>query len=502
MNKLVEQKKTLKLLAKIKLAQLSFWEFCKAIDPKFFANDKDYLKDLCEKLQHFLECPCEEYDTMILSMPPRAGKTYVLILFEVYAKCKYNKSKSLVFCYNQILSMNFSKTVRGLISTEKMAKYRIVVNDIFPNAKLKRGSSEQGKWSLDGSNQINFLATSPTGTYTGMAAGGKGGFLIIDDLIRDAYTAFNERLLEQQWETFRMSMMSRREKGSKMIICFTRWSPKDLIGRYEEYCRMQNKKNVMRVVYKMEKEDGSPLHNSIMNKQEMEERKILVGEAIWQGNYQQSPELVGDKLYTKLQAYVNNKEEVNEVCKYIRPKQCEFTKVYCVVDVADKGTDKSCAIAFAIDRDNNKIVILDVVYTNEKLTTFQYTLGEFIINNEVAHCLIEDNMGGSLFTSDIKKILRNTYKNEWTKIEPFHQSKSKSARINAAAPALERLVRFPFEMFTRYEDGNYIMCKNTQWREYMTHMQDFTNVEDSEHDDAEDATTLMVEWAIKKQWVK
>lgn len=501
-EKLLEQKKTLKLLAKIKLARISFWEFCKAIDPKFFTEDKEYLKDLCDKLEYFLECPTTESDVFILSMPPRSGKTYVLILFEVYCKCKHPKSKSLIFCYNQILSMNFSKTVRGLIGTPKMSKYRIVVNDIFPNVKLKKGANEQGKWSLEGSSQVNFLATSPTGTYTGMAAAGKGGFLTIDDLIRDAYTALNERLLENQWETFRMSMMSRREKGSKMIICFTRWSPKDLIGRYEEYAKNVNKSNITRVIYKMEQEDGSPLHTSIMSKEEMEERKELVGELIWKANYQQEPESVGNKLYTNIQAYVRDEKEKTSNCEYVAPKHNQFKKIYCIVDVADKGTDSSCAIAFAVDYMNNKIVILDVLYTSEKLALFQYTLPEFLHKNDVSKCIIEDNMGGSLFVSDVQKNMRNMYRNEYIEFETFTQRLSKDSRITKAAPSVERLCRFPYEMFTRYEDGKYYVCQNKQWKEFMDHILSFTNVEDMEHDDAEDTISMVVEFCTMNQLVQ
>ena len=111
-------------------------------------------------------------------------------------------------------------------------------------------------------------------------------------------------------------------------------------------------------------------------------------------------------------------------------------------------------------------------------------------------------MGGSLFVGDIRRILRNIYKNEWTIIEPFTQKQSKSARIFSAAPDLQRLCRFPYEMFTRYENGRYIFCNNRQWKEYMEHMIGFVSVEDSEHDDAEDCTTIVVEFAKRNSLVQ
>lgn len=496
-----EKKKAAKILAMSYLARTNFWFFCKAMDSDFYCEDKEYLKDCANQLQHFHDCPTEELDTLILNMPPRSGKTYILELYEVWCKMSNPKSKSIIVCYNEQLSLIFSTAVRNLISTPKLNKYKLIPNDIFPNVYLKRGSAAKKMWSLEQSSQINFLATSPGGTVTGMAASDKGGNIIIDDLVKSAYEAFNERILEEHWEYFRMTLFSRREKGSKLIICFTRWSPNDLVGKYEKWAKDNNKK-YKKIIYKMEQEDGSPLHTSIMTKEEMEERKIMVGELIWKANYQQEPESINNKLYTHLFAYVKDEKYKNVECDYVAPKRQNIGKIYACVDVADKGTDMSTCVVFGIDHRNNKIIILDVLYTQEKLEEFQYTLAEFLHKNEVLHCVIEDNMGGSLFSSDVAKILRQGYKNHWTMIEPFTQTKNKSARIFSTAPALQRLCRFPYEMFTRYEDGMYIICQNKQWKEYIEHMQGFISVEDSEHDDAEDCTTLVVEFCIKNNLVQ
>lgn len=507
-NKKKAQRKALKILATAYLAKTDFWFFLKAMDSEFFTEEKEYLKDCASQLQHFHDCPCDECDTLILNMPPRSGKTYILELYEVWCKMSNPKSKSIIVCYNEQLSLIFSTAVRNLISTPKLNKYKLIPADIFPGIYIKRGSAAKKMWSLEQSSQINFLATSPGGTVTGMAASGgsskkelKGGNIIIDDLVKSAYEAFNERILEEHWQYFRMTLFSRREKGSKLIICFTRWSPNDLVGKYEQWAKEQNKK-YKKIIYKMEQEDGSPLHTSIMSKEEMEERKIMVGELIWKANYQQEPENIENKLYTHLYAYVSDEKYKNSECDYVAPKIQQFKKIYCAVDVADTGKDRSVAIAFGIDYKNNKIVILDVLYTQEKLELFQYSLVDFLIKNDVAHCIVEDNMGGSLFVGDVRKILRNVYKNEWTIIEPFTQGKSKSGRIFSAAATLQRLCRFPYEMFTRYEDGRYIFCENRQWKEYMEHMLSFVSVEDSEHDDAEDCTTIVVEYCIAKGFVK
>ena len=48
------------------------------------------------------------------------------------------------------------------------------------------------KWALEGSEQTNYLATSPTGTATGFGC----DIMIIDDLIKNSKEAYNERTLQ------------------------------------------------------------------------------------------------------------------------------------------------------------------------------------------------------------------------------------------------------------------------------------------------------------------
>lgn len=496
-----EQKKTLRILALKKLAKDDFWFFCRAMDSKFFCEEKEYLKNLAYELQHFHDCSTEELDTLIVNAFPRMGKSYILQLFEVWCKMKHPLSKSIVVCYNENLSMLFSKSVRNMIATPKYDKYTLIPSDIFPRVGLKQGSKTMKMWSLDKSPQISFLATSPGGTVTGMAAGGKGGNIIIDDLIKSAYEAYNERILEEHWNYFRETLFSRREKGSKLLIVFTRWSPLDLVGRYEEWARQNNKKNWKKIVIAFEKENGEPIDESIMTKAEMIERKNLVGELIWNGNYQQNPQLNNNYLYSQLRAYVNTEQEAEDNnISTILPPPNSIGSIYAVCDTADSGNDYTCCIAFTVFM--GKIYILDVMYTQERMEIVEEKLARFLHKNEVKHCTIESNNGGKGFARNIYRILRQDLNNNFTEIETFVQTKNKEARIFSNAPDVQRLVYFPFSYFLRMDDvGNYITHEDKEKRDFIGHIQKFVSVKDSDHDDAEDALTLVVEFAVKNRLV-
>src|SRR5512136_979281 len=81
-------------------------------------------------------------------------------------------------------------------------------------------------WRLEGSH-FSFLVTSSTGTMTGV--GCKWG--IIDDLVRDAKEAYNDRIMDEHWDFYNNTYSSRLEAGARELIIMTRWGVNDLCGK-------------------------------------------------------------------------------------------------------------------------------------------------------------------------------------------------------------------------------------------------------------------------------
>ena len=61
-----------KLEARKELARRNFWEYCKLTSPDFYYESKEYLKDMCEKLQEFYE---SDKKILVINLPPRHGKS-------------------------------------------------------------------------------------------------------------------------------------------------------------------------------------------------------------------------------------------------------------------------------------------------------------------------------------------------------------------------------------------------------------------------------------------
>ena len=406
------------------LARREFWEYCKLLHKDFYREDREFLKELCYKLQDFYY---NDDEFMIVNEPPRHGKSFTATNFVEWVLGQNPLERIMSASYSHDLSKNFSKKVRGTISTEKIGD-NIVYSDIFQETKLKFGSSEAMKWQTDKSNQINYLATSPSGSATGFGC----TLMVIDDLVKNAYEANNESILEAQYEWFVNTMLSRREGKKKVLIIMTRWSSKDLAGKILEYVK-ENNISYSHINFKAEQEDGTMLCPSIFDKKASDRAKQLMGEDIYEANYNQTPIDMKGCLYSNLQTY-SELPTVLEVCNY--------------TDTADEGTDYLCSINYAICSDD-KAYILDVIYTQDAMEITEPLVAGMLTKDDVNYAVIESNNGGKGFARNVERICRENNNNH-TMFKRFTQTKNKVSRILTGATGVMQNVIFPEDWKSMY----------------------------------------------------
>lgn len=411
-------------MLKCELARREFWEYCKLLHKDFYKEDREFLKELCDKLQEFYY---NDDEFMIVNEPPRHGKSFTATNFVEWVLGQNPLERIMSASYSHDLSKNFSKKVRSTISTEKIGE-NIVYSDIFSETKLKFGSSEAMKWQTDKSNQINYLATSPSGSATGFGC----TLMVIDDLVKNAYEANNESILENQYEWFTNTMLSRREGKKKVLIIMTRWSSKDLAGKILEYVK-ENNITYTHINFKAEQEDGTMLCDSIFDKKASERAKQLMGEDIYEANYNQTPIDMKGCLYSNLQTY-SELPTVLEVCNY--------------TDTADEGTDYLCSINYAICSDD-KAYILDVIYTQDAMEITEPLVAGMLTKDNVNYAVIESNNGGKGFARNVERICRENNNNH-TMFRIFTQTKNKVSRILTGATGVMQNVIFPEDWKSMY----------------------------------------------------
>ena len=394
-------KELIKLEAKKELARRDFWYYCKLLGKKdFYNNKKEYLKDLCNQLQSFID---SNKKILVINMPPRFGKSYTATLFVQWLLGRNNKLKIMTGSYNETLSSTFAKQVRDMIATEQTQGVT-VYRDIFPDTKIKYGEASMNKWALEGSQVANYLATSPTGTATGFGA----DLIVIDDLIKNSEEAYNSNVLEKHIDWFTNTMLSRTEKGFKLIIIMTRWASNDLAGFI-----LSNYDDVVHINYKAINDDGTPLDEGTLSLEDFEFKTKNMAKEIVYANYQQEPIDIKGRLYSEFKTYVDLPTE-------------KVIKISSYCDTADTGEDFLCNIVYADCKDS--AYILDVIYTKEAMEITEPMVAEAYKKFNVNIADIESNNGGRAFARNVERITRDkgNYK---TVVKWFHQSGNKIARI-------------------------------------------------------------------------
>lgn len=445
----------------IELAKREFFYFCHLKAPDFYKLDRLYLVELGNELQDFYE---SDDDVLIVNLPPRHGKSRTAGLLVQWVFGKNQREKVMTGSYNETLSTVFSKDVRNSIQEVKADPDKVVYSDIFPGIRIKKGDGAMNLWSLeDGYN--NYLATSPTGTATGFGC----TLMIIDDLIKNSEEAYNENTLEKHWDWFTNTMLSRLEEGGKIIIIMTRWATKDLAGRALEHFR-EEKKKCRHVTMKAVQDDGSMLCDEILSRESYEMKARAMGLDIASANYQQEPIDIKGRLYSSFKTYTDipRDEKGNPL----------FTAIKNYTDSADEGDNYLCSINYG--EYNGEAYVLNVLYTKAPMEETEPATAKMLYDDQVNVADIESNNGGRGFARSVERILKEKYKSNRTRIQWFHQSKNKTARILSNATWVMDHIYFPVNWMDR-------------WPEYYEAMVTYQREGKNKYDDAPDATTGIAE---------
>lgn len=447
--------------AQLELCRRDFWEFCKIMVPAFYKEDRPFLKELCHNWQTFYEDPEEK--VLVINEPPRHGKSLTAQLFSCWAFGKNPKEKIITGSYNEQLSKTFSRNVRDRINERKAEKGRTVYSDIFPGTKIKKGNSAANLWALSG-QYASYLATSPGGTVTGFGC----SLMIVDDIVKNAEEALNETVLESHYEWFVNTMLSRLEKGGKIIIIATRWATKDLSGRIIEHYKSINVP-VRVIIKKALQDDGTMLCEDILDRKSYDLISKTMGQEIVKANYDQQPMDITGRLYnvgfdtyTKLPKDKEGNDVLEEICAYI--------------DTADKGDDYLCMIIYGLYR--GQAYVLDVYFTKESMEVTEPETARRLVDFKVNRAFCESNNGGRGFGRSVERIMRE--KHHWYKtyLDMFTQSRNKKARILSSATWCQQNIKFPVGWEVNFNEF-YIDVMSYQREGKM------------KHDDAEDVLAGM-----------
>lgn len=463
--------------ARKEIARRNFWEFCKLLSPDFYKDDRPHLKKICDSLQALYDGriikfepdqewqiveikPTEQHITckkLVLNLPPQHGKSRTLINFVTWMFGKNPSEKVITGSYNDSTAGDFSRYTRDGIDTKKATPEDIVYSDIFPKTRIKKGNAGFEKWALEG-NHFSYLGVGIGGSVTS-----KGGtVLIVDDPIKSAEDALNENNLERIWLWYTSTFLSRvsAEGGEPLeIVCMTRWSDKDIVGRILSNPKTKNDWYLLKMIAYDEKTD-TMLCPAIFNRKRFFDLKEQTLPIIFNANYLQEP---GSKT-----GVLFKPDELNRFdLKDLRKSEAEAILGY--IDVMDDGTDSlSFPLAYIF---KGKVYITDVVFTSENIdSTLPQCVSLLNMNKEFSYVRVEANNQGGGFI----RLLRQHI--EPSKVLSVKNTTNKNTRI---------IMNYGFIKNYFYFRNDYE--PNSQYDKFMTQILAYMKDGSSKHDDAPDS---------------
>ena len=170
-----------------------------------------------------------QIQNLIVCMPPQHGKSEVVSRrLPAYLLGRDPDARIIACSYGSSLASDMNRDAQRIIDDQPYAR-------LFPDTRLNDGNVR----TLAGAAQRNsetFEVVGRAGFYRGAGVGGPitgkpMDFGIIDDPLKNREEADSPTVREAMWKWYTGAFLSRAHKGTRKLICHTRWHPDDLIGR-------------------------------------------------------------------------------------------------------------------------------------------------------------------------------------------------------------------------------------------------------------------------------
>src|SRR6478609_3839775 len=403
-----------------RLGYYDFWHFCLWMDKEFFES-RQFTKEIADAFNDLSNKYSNGITTKVsVSMPPRAGKSYVTSLFCAWFLGK-NPDKSVMRnTVTQRLYEKFSYDVRNIIKSERYRK-------VFPKIELSADKQNLQGWNLTTAKQVSYFGAGVGGTIIGFGC----NLAVTDDLYSGFEQAVSETYNESVFRWKQGSHDSRKERASSEIYIGTRWSKNDVIGK-----ALSDGQVDVEITIPALNENNETFCDAVKSTAEYLKIKDETDEEIWSAEYQQEPIEIKGLLFPASEL------------KYFSPMEQISDYSFCAVDPADAGGDDMAAPFCSLI--GNGIFISDVIYNNSGTDSNIPALVEKIITGKLNACEIEGNSAWVLFAKDVRNKVQERY--EDCDIRIIKNTANKQTRILAQSAFIKNHFYFLKE---EYRNSDY-----------------------------------------------
>ena len=380
-------------LFKQELARRSFWDFCLYYDHDLFTK-RPFLKEVADAFQQVSE---GDLKSLSVSMPPRAGKSYITSLFCAWTLGNNPTESIMRNTCTATLYAKFSYDVRAVVLSDTFM-------EVFPDVRISPDKANLQGWNTTKSKMVGYFGAGVGGTIIGFGA---SLLAITDDLYTGIETALNETANDKVIQWKQATHDSRMESGCRRIDIGTRWSRDDVIG----YQMANNEYDKSIIVQALDGQDQS-FCESVMTTAEYHDKRNKTAKEIWLAEYQQQPVDIKGRMFADL-------DTIKEIDFRQIVKRLEGCVAY--VDVSDQGKDYTAVAIAGIIKD--QVYVLDYLFTKENTDVTIPLTASLLDKWKVSYCRVESNSMGAMFSRELQRQVKRT------KILQVNNTSNKITRI-------------------------------------------------------------------------
>lgn len=466
-------------------ARADFDFFMRALEMKRKPNERFWLPrrsklmPVCRALQDMED---GKLDELFLSMPPRVGKTTLMMMFFLWVMGRNSERSNLYCSYTDSVVGVLYNGILEVLSDPTTYAY----GDIFPSAKVASTNAKDLLINLDRKKRYaSFTGRSLYGTLNG--ACDCNGYLVGDDLISGIEEAMNKDRLNAAWSKVDNNLLPRAKETARVLWIGTRWSLIDPQGKRIDLLENDPKYADRR---------WRVLNTPALNDQDESNFEYEYGVGFSTDYYQQrraSFERNND-MASWLAQYQG--EPIERDGAVFAPDQLRYfngvlpdgdpDRIFMAIDPAWGGGD--FVAAPVVYQYGDDLYIKDVVYDNGEKNITQPMVVKAVKENNVAAVKVEGTKMTASYGEDIDRQLRADGIRVNMQINTSHfTGNGKRQRIFDKAPEIRERMVF-------LSDGK----RSKPYQMFMNNLFSFTVTgKQAKHDDAGDSLAMACEIAFR-----
>ena len=457
---------------------LLYLEIDRPPEERFYQPRRKILKKVTDALQELVD---DFLDELFLTMPPRVGKTTLLLMFATWLIGRNSEKSNLYSAYSDVITKAFYNGVLEIIGDPVTYLW----SDIFPEARLLKNGTNSNDETIDIDRKKRYPSLTCRSLYgTLNGACDCDGVLMSDDLIGGIEEVLNTDRMMGTWSRVDNNLIPRAKESAKLLWCGTRWSNidpaglrMDVLENNEEFADRRVKKINLPALNDKDESNFDYDYGVGYSTQFYRQRRASFERnndmASWNAQYQQEPIERKGALFTPEDTRYYNGELPEGIPD----------RIFMAVDPAFGGGDfVSSPVGVQFGED---IYIPDVVFNNSDKSITQPLLAKMAVKNTVTAMRIEANKSTEGYKDGVEKEL---------KIMQYRMS----ITTKAAAPTTSKMMRI-FDKAPDIRAHCIFLEPKKRSKEYNQFMQNFFSYKmtgKNKNDDAPDSLAMLMDMVL------